>query len=190
MDTPDRVDRPAVRTGVIVAAIAGIAVIVFSPSITGGWIWDDHPLIADNPYLHSWHHLPRWFTTDFWNVSEEVVRFASRILYWRPAVSASYALDWQLGGGSPVFFHVMNLAYHALAAVLAFVALRRWIGGAVVPAAAAAVLFAIHPAKTESVAWISGRTDILCLIAILVACEGIARRRRGDVRSGLAIEVA
>jgi hypothetical protein len=183
-------DQPAVRTWVVAAAVAAIAVVAFSPSLAGGWIWDDRPLIADNPYLHSFRFLPRWFATDFWNVSEQVVQFASRIIYWRPAISASYALDWQLGGGSPAVFHVMNLAYHGVVAVLAFAALRRWIGGSIVAAAAAAMVFAVHPAKTESVAWISGRTDILCVIGILVACAGMARRLRGERRSGLALEVA
>jgi hypothetical protein len=102
-----------------------------------------------------------WFTRDFWDVSEEVRRFDTRRIYWRPAVSVSYAIDWQLGNGAPFVFHLTNLAWHAAAALLAFVTLRRWLG-ATIPAFFAALLFAVHPTKVESVAWIAGRSARMC----------------------------
>lgn len=176
--------RRSLFLGIVVAVIgAG----VFLPAIAGNWIYDDHPLIRENPYAHSFAWWPRWFVTDFWDVSEETVLFGSRIVYWRPAITASYALDWQLGGGSPVMFHITNTLAQACVAGLAFVVLRRWIG-VTVPALLAALLFAVHPTKAESVAWISGRTDIYCMLAILVATEGVARRLVGK-RGGLAMEV-
>jgi hypothetical protein len=154
----------------------------------GGFIYDDHTIIAGNIYVHSFAWWQRWFTHDFWDVTEEVRRFGRRMIYWRPAINASYALDWQIGHGSPMFFHVMNLFWQAVASLLAFVVLRRWIGAAV-PAALAALLFALHPSKAESVAWIAGRTDVLCAVAMFAATEGYARRIRGQ-RGGVALEVA
>jgi hypothetical protein len=164
-----------------------VGVLAFLPAITGGWIYDDRPLIADNPYVHSFAEWPRWFVTDFWNVKAELVHFLPRILYWRPGVSASYALDWSIGGGSPLMFHITNCVLEAFACGLAYLVLRRWIG-ATLPAVAAAVLFVVHPTKAESVAWIAGRTDILCMIAVLVASTGFARRRAGK-HGGIALEV-
>ncbi|MFT3691804.1 MAG: hypothetical protein QM831_01600 [Kofleriaceae bacterium] len=169
-------------------AIALVGALVFVTAVTGGWVYDDKALIAHDVHIHSFADWPRWFITDFWNVDDELVQFGARILYWRPLVVASYALDWKIGGGSPVYFHVVNLAMQAVASALAFTTLRRWLGGAVWPAAAAALLFAVHPTKAESVAWISGRTDIICLIAILVAAAGIARRREGK-HGGIALEM-
>jgi hypothetical protein len=160
----------------------------FAPAIGGSFIYDDHSLIGGNIYVHSFGWWQRWFSRDFWDVNEEVRRFGRRMIYWRPAISASYALDWEVGHGSPMFFHVMNLAWHSVASVLAFVVLRRWLG-AVVPAALAALLFAVHPTKAESVAWIAGRTDILCAVAMLTVAEGCARRLRGR-KGGLALEIA
>jgi hypothetical protein len=168
-------------------AIAVLGSIVFVPSITGGWVFDDHPLIAENPFIHSFAWVIRWFTTEFWNVGEEAKRFGSAIVYWRPGITATYAVDWALGGGSPVLFHVMNLLYQAGVAVLSFFVLRRWIGKAG-PAFAAALLFAIHPTKAESVAWIAGRTDVICMLAILVASQGMAWRYAGR-RVGLPLEI-
>jgi len=169
-------------------AVAVLGTIVFMPAIDGPFVWDDVALIENNPYVHSLGWFTRWFTHDFWNVNEEVLRFGVRIVYWRPLVTATYAVDWAIGDGSPFVFHVSNLLLQATSAVLAFVALRRWIGQ-MWPAFAVAVLFAVHPTKAESVAWIAGRTDILCMIAVLVATQGIARRLRGE-RGGLALEIA
>jgi protein O-mannosyl-transferase len=170
--------------GLLVAAIAAA---FFVPALAGGWIYDDHALIPNNPYIHSFEWWPRWFVTDFWDVNEEKVRFGTRIVYWRPLITASYAVDWRLGGGSPLLFHITNTLAHAVVAGLAFVTLRRWIGAAV-PACIAALLFAVHPTKAESVAWIAGRTDVFCMIAIFVAVYGLARRLSGQ-RGGLALEV-
>lgn len=176
------------RTLIYAAFIALLGIVVFAPALMGGWIFDDRPLIAGNPYVHSWHDWPRWFVTDFWNVDEEIVRFGGRIMYWRPAVSASYALDWQLGGGSPVMFHITNLVLQGATSALAFFTLRRWLGS-LLPALAAAALFVVHPTKAESVAWIAGRTDIVCMLAVLLATTGIARRLSGR-HGGIAMEVA
>ena len=176
--------RTAILYGAVVAVIG---MLVFVPAVTGSWIYDDHLLIPDNPYAHSFQWWPRWWMSDFFDISEELQRMGVRNSYWRPLISTSYALDWQLGGGSPVMFHVTNLVLHGTAGALSFVVLRRWIG-ATWPAAIAVLLFVVHPTKAESVAWISGRTDIVCMIALLLASEGIARRRRGKP-GGIALEV-
>ncbi|MDQ3365377.1 MAG: hypothetical protein M3680_08115 [Myxococcota bacterium] len=179
--------RPAPRLWLLALGVGLLAAAVFIPAMTGPWLYDDHSLIARNPYIQSFEWWPRWFVTDFWAVNEETVRFGNRMVYWRPVVTASYAMDWRLGGGSPVFYHLMNTLWHAGVGVLAFLVLRRWIG-ATWPAFVAALLFAVHPTKAESVAWIAGRTDVLCMLAVLVATIGIGRRLRG-ARGGLALEV-
>lgn len=181
-------DNSRKLTWVLALATAALSAAVFIPAIPGSWIYDDHTLIAQNPFVHSMHWWPRWFTTDFWQVNEEIVRFGNRMVYWRPLVTGTYAVDWQVGGGSPVWFHVMNLLWQAVVGVLAFFTLRRWVGAAL-PAFAAAVLFAVHPTKAESVAWIAGRTDVLCMIGVFLASAGIARRLRKQ-KGGIALEIA
>src|SRR5262249_26994250 len=136
---------------------------------------------------HSFAWVGRWLHTDFWNVGEDVRRFGSPMVYWRPGITATYAVDWSLSNGSPVFFHVMNLLYQAAVCALAFAVLRRGIRKSI-PAFVAALLFAIHPTKAESVAWIAGRTDVICMLAVLIAAQGIAWRLAGR-RLGLALEI-
>jgi hypothetical protein len=175
------------RTGVLAAALATLAVLPFCPAMGGGFIYDDNQLVANNVYVHSLRWWRRWFTTDFWDVDEQLKHFGKRLLYFRPGVTASYALDWWIGAGSPVMLHVTNLVWHAVASLLAFVTLRRWSGNAIA-AFVAALVIAVHPTKAESVAWIAGRTDLLCLTGMLVATLGFARRARGQ-RGGLALEI-
>ncbi|MBA3819345.1 MAG: hypothetical protein H0X17_10665 [Deltaproteobacteria bacterium] len=178
---------PPPKLWLLALAVGLLAAAVFIPAMPGPWLYDDHSLIVRNPYIQSLEWWPRWFVTDFWAVNEETVRFGNRMIYWRPVVTASYALDWRLGGGSPVFYHLMNTLWHGGVGVLSFLVLRRWIG-ATWPAFVAALIFAVHPTKAESVAWISGRTDVLCMLAVLVATIGISRRLRG-ARGGIALEV-
>ena len=176
------------QAALAIAAGAVVLTLVFAPSLAGGWVFDDHALVEHNVHVHGFADWSRWLTRGFWDVSEELDAQGAQLAYWRPLISASNALDWTVGGGSPGWFHLANLAWQALATALTFLALRRWIGAAG-PAIAATVVFAMHPTRVESVAWISGRTDILCTVAILIAAAGAARRLRG-ARGGLVLEIA
>jgi hypothetical protein len=174
------------RPILLALGLATVALLTFAIALDGAWIYDDHTLIARNAGVHSFASWRRWFVTDFWDVNGEVRHFLSRLVYWRPAVTASYALDWKLGDGSPIVFHATNLLWHALVSFLAYRALHRWLGRAV-PALVAAALFALHPTKAESVAWIAGRTDVLCTAMILLASEAWAARAKASSRRTIAI---
>lgn len=181
-------DTPRVISWKLLAVLVVIVgVVAYFPATFGDFIYDDRPLILNNPYVHSFAWWKRWVTHDFWDVSEEIKRFGQRMIYWRPFITASYAVDWKLGGGDTPMFHLTNLVWQGAGSLLAFLALRRWIG-ALLPAFFAALLFAVHPTKAESVAWIAGRTDVFCLVAVLLAGEGMARRLRGQ-KGGLALEI-
>ena len=171
----------------VIAAVvvAVLALIAFSPGLVGPFLWDDKSLILGNAAVRD-IDVRAWFTRDFWDVSPELIQFASRVRYYRPLVTASYALEFRLSGGDPFLFHLTNLVAHALVAVLALFTLRRWVG-ALVPAALGALFFALHPTKAESVAWIAGRTDVLCALGIFVAAAGAGRRLRKQ-RFGFALE--
>ncbi len=181
---PLQVPRPSVLGLVVFAA----AVLVFAPSLDGPWLFDDIPLILKNPFVHGFEHWQRWFTHDFWAVTRHGKPDPLTMLYWRPLVLASYALDWELSGGIPAFFHAVNLVLHGICSLLVFALFRRWFGR-LLPAFFAALVFAVHPVRTENVAWISGRTDLLLALAVLVVLHGVALRLRGK-KMGLALEVS
>ncbi|HOU89802.1 MAG TPA: hypothetical protein PLU22_02090, partial [Polyangiaceae bacterium] len=168
-------ESSAPRPLVLAAIVFTLGVAVFAPALDGPWLFDDHPLIVENPFVHGFSHWTRWFTHSFWSTSREFDFYGESRNFWRPLVLASYALDWVLGAGSPILFHATNLLCHGTASALAFLALRRWIG-ATWPALLAALLWAVHPTKAESVAWIAGRPDLLLTLGVLLALAGVAAR--------------
>jgi protein O-mannosyl-transferase len=81
-------------------------------------------------------------------------------LNWHPLTTISHMLDCQLYGLKAGWHHFTNVLLHTLAAVLLFLALQL-MTGAVWRSAFVAAVFAIHPLRVESVAWIAERKDVL-----------------------------
>lgn len=93
--------------------------------------------------------------------------------YYRPLVGLSYIADARLWDLKPSFMHLMNILIHALNAILVFFITRRLTSGqrATSPYLPflASFLFIIHPVNTESINWISGRSDPLATLFCLLA---------------------
>jgi protein O-mannosyl-transferase len=79
---------------------------------------------------------------------------------WHPLTTISHLLDCQLHGLNAGWHHFTNVLLHSLAAILLFLALQQ-MTGAVWRSAFVAAVFAIHPLRVESVAWIAERKDVL-----------------------------
>jgi hypothetical protein len=134
------------RTPLLLAAITALA---YLPSLGGAFQFDDYNVIVNYPTVHSWSTL-------FERAGGGV----------RAVLKASYVLNWTLDP-APLGFHVVNIALHALNAVLLFCIGRRLFGEK--PALIAALLFALHPMQTEAVAYISGRSSSLMTAFYLAA---------------------
>ncbi len=112
--------------------------------------FDDQEYVTDNPNVRD-------------GLSRRAVAWAFTTGHagnWHPLTWLSLAADATLFGPGPRGFHRTNVLLHAANAVLLFLALRR-LTGAVWPSAMAAALFALHPLRAESVAWVSERKDVL-----------------------------
>jgi protein O-mannosyl-transferase len=81
-------------------------------------------------------------------------------LNWHPLTTISHMLDCQLYGLKAGWHHFTNVLLHTLAAMLLFLALQQ-MTGAVWRSAFVAAVFAIHPLRVESVAWVAERKDVL-----------------------------
>jgi len=79
---------------------------------------------------------------------------------WIPLTTLSHMLDCQLFGLQAGRHHLVNVLWHAANAVLLFLALRQ-MTGSLWRSAFVAALFAVHPLRAESVAWVSERKDVL-----------------------------
>lgn len=163
---------PAPRWGALIVLIASFA--LYANTLGHGFVWDDITLIANNPAMRTFDAstLPTIFTQGFARVE------GHGTAYYRPLATLSYQLDFILFHGNPAGFHWSSVLLNAITCVLVF-AFVRLLFGNVVLAMATAMLFAAHPVHTESVAWISGRTDVLATLWSLVSlsCYVLARRR-------------
>ncbi len=80
--------------------------------------------------------------------------------YWYPVTRFTQLLDVQLFGYNAGMHHMDNVFWHALASLCVFAFLQR-ATGATFRSAFVAFLFALHPLRVESVAWITERKDVL-----------------------------
>src|SRR5437667_5927387 len=164
--------------------IALVTVAAFLPTMQNQFVnWDDHENLLDNPHYRGLGraHL-RWMWT-------------THMGHWIPLTWMTFGLDYLLWGMNPVGYHLTNLLLHAANAVVFFFVVRRILALALpgpserghalaVSAGFAALVFAIHPLRVESVAGVTERRDVLSglfyLVAILLylrACERGARGR-------------
>ena len=98
---------------------------------------------------------------------------------WHPLTSISHMLDCELFGLNPRGHHFMNVLLHSATAVLLFAVLLQ-MTAALWRSAFVAAVFAIHPLRVESVAWISERKDVLSglfFMLTLLAYGAYVRRR-------------
>ena len=177
--------RPGTMLGLLLFATA----LVFLPALGGEFVWDDTLLLGTNPYVRDLSRLGEALTHDFWHNPQtlEAARDFGR-QYYRPVVILAYALQFRAFGEHPVGYHLVSLALHLGCVTLAFGWLRRRLGASAdTPPGPLAVtlgtaLFALHPSRPESVAWISGSTDLWLALFALLGLR--AWDRRPDLRGG------
>ncbi len=102
------------------------------------------------------------FGSDFFRNSDEKVRYG----YYRPLITVSYALDFWAWRTNPMGYHLTNIVGHVLCC-FGVMALARHLRFRLGVATGIALLFAVHPLHTESVTWISGRTDVIATLLVI-----------------------
>lgn len=143
--------------------------LLYVPSFFNDFVtYDDPHYIHEQPMVRSGLTLAgiRWaFTT---------TTFAN----WLPITWLSHQLDVQLWGLHAGGHHASSAVLHAVNAALVFLCLRA-MTGSVARAAAVAAVFAVHPLRVESVAWVAERKDVLAgtfFLLTLLAYVAYARR--------------
>jgi tetratricopeptide (TPR) repeat protein len=106
---------------------------------------------------------------------------------WHPLTTISHMLDCQLFGLNPAGHHFSSVLFHTLAALLLFSVLRA-MTGALWRSAFVAAVFAIHPLRAESVAWVAERKDVLSAVFFMLTLGAYVHyARQPSVRRYLVI---
>ncbi len=145
----------------------------YFPALKGGFVFDDRSLVIDNADIRSFAALPGLF---FHNVHRYSP--AQKSQYYRPLQAVTYSVDHALWGFEPLGYHLTNVALHVLAAFLIY----RLLLALLFPFAAAvfaAFFFVAHPVHLSTVAYISGRADILVVLSVSAGCLAFVRYLHG-----------
>ena len=165
------------RTGmaVVLATVALVSAVLYLPATRYSFVWDDETLIAGNSLLA--HSRPaEIFSRGFWAGSPEPVA-GPAAAYYRPLVTLSFRLDQSLSRTNPHWFHAVNLLLYALAAVAVTLVLWELLHSGVW-ALLGGLLFAAHSSHVESVAFVSGRTDVMLTLFTSLAAFALLRSFR------------
>ena len=93
---------------------------------------------------------------------------------WFPLTNISHMFDAQFYGLNAGGYHLTNVLLHTIGAILLFVVLWR-VTGSLWPSAFVAAVFAIHPLRAESVAWVTERKDVLSGVFFMLTLGAYAR---------------
>jgi len=173
--------NPAVAMGKqgrlwICVALAGVVVLLYGQVAHHEFVTlDDRPYVYENPRVKG-------------GLTAENVAWAFTAFHegnWHPLTWLSHMVDAELWGLAPGPHHLTNVLLHALNAVLLFLALVV-LTGATWRSALVAALFAVHPLRVESVAWVAERKDLLAGLFWILTLLAYAKYARSPSRGRFA----
>ena len=183
LSVPERV----IPLGLVLAVLA-----VFAVGLRNEFVqWDDYNNLVDNSHFRGlgWAQVRWMFTTTLMG-------------HYIPLTWLTFGLDYVIWGMQPAGYHFTNLVLHAANAALFYWVSRRVLTAAApaagetalrAGAAVAALFFAVHPLRAESVAWATERRDVLsgllfltCVLTYLRAVNAETPRRRRLLALSLA----
>jgi len=157
-------------SGIVPLLIALLTLTAFIPSLENDFVgWDDQETLLENHEYRGlgWSQL-RWMFTTF------------HMGHYQPLSWVTFAIDYLLWGMDPLGYHLTSLLFHTANAVLFYHLCVRLLSLALsgttvqegyslrLSAAFAALFFAIHPLRVESVAWATERRDVLSAFFLLL----------------------
>ncbi|MGH9355441.1 MAG: tetratricopeptide repeat protein [Terriglobia bacterium] len=159
----------------LVAMLALAAVLPYVNTLFNAFVYDDLTQVLNNPYILNFHHLRQIFGSSVWSyIGQQGVTN-----YYRPLMTFGYLLCYQAFGKVAFGFHLVNVALHAAVVCLLF-ALTLALFKRRDLAFAAALIFALQPVHTESVAWIAAITDVELTFFYLLAFLAFVRIAKPD----------
>lgn len=155
------------------AILICITILTFANTLFNGFVGDDEYVIERNPFYQDIGNFPKIFSRQYLTDSNAVLNdnaagYNSGSVAYRPVLSATYFLDAAIWNTNPFGFHLTNVLLHVAAVVMVYLLALRVFGHAQL-AFLGALIFAVHPLKTEAVAAIGYRADVLAGVWLLIA---------------------
>ncbi len=182
---PDSLSAPPPRRLrlILPAAVFVISFAAFLPALKGQFVnWDDDILFVNN---QAYRGL---------GIAQIEWMFSYSVLgHYQPITWLTHGADYCLWGMNPFGYHLTNLLFHAACAVFVYLLAVRILRCSTVAddestlrlaAAFAALLFAIHPLRVESVAWVTERRDLVCTFFLIPSVLCYLRYAVGPSRPG------
>ncbi|MEO0073029.1 MAG: tetratricopeptide repeat protein [candidate division WOR-3 bacterium] len=157
--------------------VALISVTCHLPALRNRLVWDDAGTIPQKATL--WSALGRSFWTTGTGTDQ----------YYRPFVTLMMAIDRVIGGGKTWYFHLTNVVLHAVVIFLFYRALVL-LGRSSPAAALGAFDLGTHRLTADSVAYVSGRTDLLAGLGLVLALNGMLQHVVSSYRCSGRVQVS
>ncbi|HUD46430.1 MAG TPA: hypothetical protein VMR33_06350 [Candidatus Baltobacteraceae bacterium] len=152
---------------VICVVLAAMTFAVFGQTLGHDFVeLDDNDYVFNNPIVARGLTLKGFYWA-----------FGFHAGNWHPLTWFSHMLDCQLYGLHPGGHHLTNVLLHAATVILLFLVLRQ-MTGALWRSAFVAAVFAIHPLRVESVAWVAERKDVLSGLFFVLTIGAYVRYAR------------
>ncbi|MEN3335044.1 MAG: protein O-mannosyl-transferase [Blastocatellia bacterium] len=155
----------------ILGLILAITFLAFANTLGNKFAYDDTTQILRNDAIRSFANLPTALTKEvwFWRIGQDKdpnKEAGPTTPYYRPLFTVYLMIGWFLFGTWAAGWHLINVLMHVLAVYFVFLIFKR-LSGDTKLATIATLLFALHPLRVESVAWISGVTDLFLALFLL-----------------------
>ena len=164
----------------IVTILVFAALFVYANALPNGFVWDDEEQVANNTVIRDWRNLPLVFASSTFYAGGAGLQGG----FYRPLVTLSYFIDYRLWGLNPAGYRFIQLLFHTANVLLVYFLLKIFFAKnnleyGDLAAGLAALLFAVHPANVESVAYIGSIGEViyafLSLWAIIVFIKDVDR---------------
>ena len=172
------------RPGVMAMIACAAAALAYIATLGFGFVYDDVPQILKNPAIQSWRFVPQYFTSHVW----AAIYPNSAGSYYRPIFLLWLRLNYALFGTDAAGWHATSVACHVVATWLVF-RIAKGLSRDRITALLAALIFAVHPAHVENVAWISAVTDPLMTCFLLGSFYAFLTFRNSRKRATAALSI-
>lgn len=164
---------PGTRVAALIIT-AAVVFAVYSPTLLNGFVYDDNVVILKSEWIRDAANLPKIFGSSAWGETEH--GGDDSLKFYRPVMTSLFMLGYHISGVKAWGFHLINIIFHTLSALIVFLIAEGMLkpvkhgaaSGApaddvtrrTLAAMSAALLFGLHPIGVEAVAWVSAISEL------------------------------